>query len=80
MKANFPLIQEDPQKAYSALLESPLDWTFVRVPMIEFTGEGNLKISAQGNIENRLLRVEYLFGGNQHSLIIRLQSPATKSL
>ena len=40
MKANFPLIQEDRQKAYSALLESPLDWTLVRVPMIEFTDAG----------------------------------------
>ena len=36
MKANFPLIQEDRQKAYNALFENPLDWTLVRVPMIEF--------------------------------------------
>jgi len=48
MKANFPLIQEDRQKAYSALLESPLDWTLVRVPMIEFTeGGGNLVVNRE---------------------------------
>ena|SRR5688572_20138182 len=40
MKANFPSIQEDRQNAYNALLESVLDWTLVRVPMIEFTKAG----------------------------------------
>jgi putative NADH-flavin reductase len=55
MKANFPLIQEDRQKAYSALLECPLDWTLVRVPMIEFTGEaGNLKISVEDCLGTRI--------------------------
>ena len=55
MKANFPLIQEDRQKAYSALLESPLDWTLVRVPMIEFTSEaGNLKISVDDCLGTRI--------------------------
>ena len=48
MKANFPVIQEDRQKAYSALLESPLDWTLVRVPMIEFTeAGGNLTVNRE---------------------------------
>ena len=48
MNANFPLIQVDRQKAYGALLECQIDWTLVRVPMIEFTGEaGNLKISVE---------------------------------
>ena len=48
MNAIFPLIQEDRQKAYSALLECQLDWTLVRVPIIEFTSEaGNLKISVE---------------------------------
>ena len=48
MKANFPLIQEDRQKAYSALLESSLDWTLVRVPMIEFTeAGGNITVSRE---------------------------------
>ena len=55
MKANFPLIQEDRQKAYSALLDCQLDWTFVRVPMIEFTGEvGSLKISVEDCLGTRI--------------------------
>ena len=37
MKANFPAIQEDRQKAYSFLSDCDLDWTLVRVPMIEFS-------------------------------------------
>lgn len=57
MKINFPLIHADRQKAYSILSASDVDWTLVRVPLIEFTdargkvivnvddGEGN-KISA----------------------------------
>lgn len=36
MKANFPEIQEDRQKAYNALVESNVNWTLVRVPFIEF--------------------------------------------
>jgi putative NADH-flavin reductase len=36
MKANFPEIQEDRQKAYNALAESDVNWTLVRVPFIEF--------------------------------------------
>jgi putative NADH-flavin reductase len=55
MKANFPLIQEDRQKAYGALLESDLDWTLVRVPMIEFTGdEGNLSVSVEDCLGTRI--------------------------
>ena len=37
MKMNFPLIQEDRQKAYTALTLSLVKWTLVRVPFIEFT-------------------------------------------
>ena len=37
MKTNFPIIQEDRQKAYDFLVESKIDWTQVRVPFIEFT-------------------------------------------
>ena len=37
MKANFPIIQEDRQKAYDLLVESATDWTQVRVPFIEFS-------------------------------------------
>ncbi|MBW1657842.1 NAD(P)-dependent oxidoreductase [Flavobacterium quisquiliarum] len=36
MKANFPIIQEDRQKAYRLLEESNVNWTQVRVPFIEF--------------------------------------------
>lgn len=39
MKANFPVIQEDRQKAYNLLVESDVSWTQVRVPFIEFTNE-----------------------------------------
>lgn len=46
MKANFPLIQTDRQSAYTQLSASDIDWTLVRVPMIEFSeGTGNLKVS-----------------------------------
>ena len=41
MKTNFPLIQEDRQKAYTFLVESNVNWTQVRVPFIEFTDESN---------------------------------------
>ena len=37
MKMNFPLIHADRQKAYSILSASDVDWTLVRVPLIEFT-------------------------------------------
>jgi len=37
MKTNFPIIQEDRQKAYDFLVESKIEWTQVRVPFIEFT-------------------------------------------
>lgn len=37
MKAHYPLIQEDRQKAYEMLSASNVDWTLVRVPFIEFT-------------------------------------------
>lgn len=37
MKANFPIIQEDRQHAYALLAATELDWTLVRVPLIEFT-------------------------------------------
>lgn len=37
MKSNFPLIQEDRQKAYALLEKSNVNWTQVRVPFIEFT-------------------------------------------
>ncbi|KQX11482.1 NAD(P)-dependent oxidoreductase [Flavobacterium sp. Root420] len=39
MKANFPIIQEDRQKAYDFLIASDVNWTQVRVPFIEFMDE-----------------------------------------
>ena len=36
MKTNFPVIQEDRQKAYDFLVDSTVNWTQVRVPFIEF--------------------------------------------
>lgn len=48
MKTNFPLIQEDRQKAYSLLAASAIDWTMVRVPVIGFTeGISNYKVSVE---------------------------------
>lgn len=46
MKANFPGIQQDRQNAYSILSTCNVDWTMVRVPMIDFAaGTGNFKVS-----------------------------------
>lgn len=36
MKTNFPIIQEDRQKAYDLLVASNVNWTQIRVPFIEF--------------------------------------------
>jgi putative NADH-flavin reductase len=45
MKENFPRIHEDRQKAYAMLSSCELDWTLVRVPMIEFKeGRENLQV------------------------------------
>lgn len=41
MKNNFPLIQEDRQKAYDLLVKSEVNWTQVRVPFIEFTANSS---------------------------------------
>lgn len=41
MKANFPIIQEDRQKAYVLLEESDINWTQVRVPFIEFSNDSS---------------------------------------
>lgn len=46
MKTNFPEIHADRQKSYSLLQQSPLDWTLVRVPFIEFQDDnGELAVS-----------------------------------
>ena len=36
MKANYAIPHADKQKSYAILTNSDLDWTFVRVPLIEF--------------------------------------------
>jgi putative NADH-flavin reductase len=46
MKANYPIIQEDRQKAYDLLVESNMNWTLVRVPFIDFNiGKGDVNVS-----------------------------------
>lgn len=48
MKAHFPLIQEDRQKAYDCLVASTVDWTLVRVPFITFRDVQNeLKVDLE---------------------------------
>ena len=39
MKNSFPAIHEDRAKSYDILAKSNLDWTLVRLPMIEYTDE-----------------------------------------
>lgn len=51
MKTNFPVIQQDRQKAYDLLVESKVNWTQVRVPFIEFT---NISTEISINIEDCL--------------------------
>lgn len=46
MKLGFPAIIEDKQKEYSILSKSNLDWTVVRLPLIEQSeSKGTIKIS-----------------------------------
>lgn len=48
MKSTFPAIQKDRQKAYDILSRSDVDWSLVRVPMIEFAArKGNVKVSIE---------------------------------
>jgi hypothetical protein len=48
MRTNFPIIQEDRQNAYSIVCKSSINWTMVRVPMIEFTeGSGKYKTATE---------------------------------
>ena len=55
MKSNFPTIQEDRQKAYSLLSDCDLDWTLVRVPMIEFSHEKQaLKVSLEDCLGSKI--------------------------
>lgn len=48
MKQNFPEIIADKQKEFSLLSNSSINWTLVRLPMIEQTDDsGNIKISTE---------------------------------
>jgi putative NADH-flavin reductase len=55
MKANFPEIQADRQKAYSILSASELNWILVRVPLIEFLeSSGELAVSLEDCPGNKI--------------------------
>ncbi|CAM3987670.1 NAD(P)H-binding [Pedobacter westerhofensis] len=55
MKTNFPLIQEDRQKAYKLLVKSDIKWTLVRVPFIYFNnGDGNVDINLNDCLGNKI--------------------------
>ena len=41
MKTNFPEIQKDRQFTYDLLVDSKIDWTQVRVPLIVFSDESS---------------------------------------
>jgi putative NADH-flavin reductase len=48
MRQNFPAVIADKQKEYAVLSASPVDWTMVRVPLIEQTDQkGNLKVNLE---------------------------------
>ncbi|MGY4385875.1 putative NADH-flavin reductase [Pedobacter sp. UYP24] len=55
MKTNFPIIQEDRQKAYTLLANSNINWTLVRVPFIEFnTGTGDVCVNLDDCLGNKI--------------------------
>lgn len=55
MKANFPIIQEDRQKAYTLLVQSDMKWTLVRVPFIDFnSGTGDVTVSLDDCLGNKI--------------------------
>jgi hypothetical protein len=41
MKTNFPEIQKDRQLTYDILVDSEIDWTQVRVPLIVFSDDSS---------------------------------------
>ena len=48
MRKYFPAIIADKQKEYEVLLASPVNWTLVRVPLIEQTDQrGNVKVNLE---------------------------------
>lgn len=55
MKKNFPDIQADRQRAYSILENSNVNWTMVRVPLIEFTeASGETVVSLDDCLGNKI--------------------------
>ncbi len=55
MKSNFPIIQEDRQKAYTLLVESNINWTLVRVPFINFnSGRGDVSVNLDDCLGNKI--------------------------
>ncbi|MCE7065132.1 NAD(P)-dependent oxidoreductase [Dyadobacter sp. CY326] len=55
MKANYPTIQEDRQKAYTLLTESDIKWTLVRVPFINFSrGTGDIGVNVDDCLGNSI--------------------------
>jgi putative NADH-flavin reductase len=55
MKTNYPIIQEDRQKAYTLLFNSSVDWTLVRVPFIEFTDAvGKIVVNLEDCLGNKI--------------------------
>ncbi|WP_289663713.1 NAD(P)-dependent oxidoreductase [Flavobacterium panacagri] len=59
MKSNFPIIQEDRQKAYRLLEESNVNWTQVRVPFIEFTDNSSeIKVNLEDCIGDRITALD----------------------
>ncbi|TPG36280.1 NAD(P)H-binding protein [Flavobacterium pectinovorum] len=55
MKTNFPIIQEDRQKAYDFLTASNVNWTQVRVPFIEFTDhKAEISVSVEDCLGERI--------------------------
>ncbi|MDA6068176.1 NAD(P)H-binding protein [Flavobacterium sp. AC] len=59
MKTNFPIIQEDRQKAYEFLVESNVQWTQVRVPFIEFNDiSAEISISTEDCLGDKISAID----------------------
>ena len=55
MKTNFPIIQQDRQKAYTLLVRSDVDWTLVRVPFINFSNStGDVNVNLDDCLGNKI--------------------------
>jgi putative NADH-flavin reductase len=55
MKTNFPIIQEDRQKAYTLLVHSDINWTLVRVPFIDFkSSTGHMSVNLDDCLGNKI--------------------------